>query len=250
MPSWAPATPPSRSRPSRAAGPPTATRPSSSTTTATRLPASSTAPTTRSPAAPAAGSRRSTASFPSSGSQDDAGSHGTPPGGPPPCPGGPKSPRGREGAYRPLHHIFTRGPDDEHLPVPQRTRPPAADRGRHRLTGRCHGRGGEAVVPGRLPQAALPDPGNGVLRVVGDRRRQAAVQLPPPRRAAVRLRGAVGAVGERRGAVESCAILTTAANAVVRPVHERMPVILPPENFAAWLDPRGVPAEMQALLRP
>src|SRR5262245_35107324 len=42
--------------------------------------------------------------------------------------------------------------------------------------------------------------------------------------------------------VESCTILTTAANAVVRPVHERMPVILPAEAFAAWLDNRGVPA--------
>src|SRR5262249_18353701 len=51
--------------------------------------------------------------------------------------------------------------------------------GRHRLTGRCHGRGGEAVVPGRLPQAALPDPRDRLLRVVGPARRQAAVPLPP-----------------------------------------------------------------------
>src|SRR5262245_54769676 len=50
--------------------------------------------------------------------------------------------------------------------------------------------------------------------------------------------------------VESCAILTTGANAVVRPVHARMPVILRPEDFAAWLEPLGSPAEMQALLRP
>src|SRR5262249_41316010 len=52
------------------------------------------------------------------------------------------------------------------------------------------------------------------------------------------------------GAVESCAILTTEANAVVRPVHERMPVILPPEDFAAWLDTSWPPEELQALLRP
>lgn len=30
-------------------------------------------------------------------------------------------------------------------------------------------------------------------------------------------------------------ILTTAANEVVRPVHDRMPVILPPDQYAAWL---------------
>lgn len=42
--------------------------------------------------------------------------------------------------------------------------------------------------------------------------------------------------------VESCTILTTAANDLVRPVHERMPVIVAPADFDAWLDsksPRG-----------
>ena len=36
-------------------------------------------------------------------------------------------------------------------------------------------------------------------------------------------------------AVETCTILTTAANAVVAPVHNRMPVILEPAAFAPWL---------------
>src|SRR5262245_33896326 len=35
--------------------------------------------------------------------------------------------------------------------------------------------------------------------------------------------------------VASCARRTTEVNAVVRPVHGRMPVIMPPEHFAAWL---------------
>jgi putative SOS response-associated peptidase YedK len=50
--------------------------------------------------------------------------------------------------------------------------------------------------------------------------------------------------------IESCAIITTEANAVVRPVHERMPVILAPGDFAAWLDPRTSAADLQSLLRP
>lgn len=50
-------------------------------------------------------------------------------------------------------------------------------------------------------------------------------------------------------AVESCTIITTEANEVVRPVHERMPVILAPECLDRWLT--GGPAdELQALLRP
>jgi putative SOS response-associated peptidase YedK len=37
--------------------------------------------------------------------------------------------------------------------------------------------------------------------------------------------------------VSTCTILTTTANEVVAPYHERMPVILPPEHFDAWLKP-------------
>jgi hypothetical protein len=37
---------------------------------------------------------------------------------------------------------------------------------------------------------------------------------------------------------------------VVRPIHDRMPVILAATDFAAWLDPRTAPAELHTLLRP
>jgi putative SOS response-associated peptidase YedK len=39
------------------------------------------------------------------------------------------------------------------------------------------------------------------------------------------------------GALPTCTLLTTEPNAVVAPVHERMPVILPKEQYPAWLDP-------------
>lgn len=35
----------------------------------------------------------------------------------------------------------------------------------------------------------------------------------------------------------SFAILTTAANERMRPIHDRMPVIIHPDNYDAWLDP-------------
>jgi putative SOS response-associated peptidase YedK len=43
--------------------------------------------------------------------------------------------------------------------------------------------------------------------------------------------------------VESCTILTTSANALVRPFHDRMPVILSPNDYNAWLDPQTTDAE-------
>ena len=39
------------------------------------------------------------------------------------------------------------------------------------------------------------------------------------------------------GVIETCTILTTAANAVLAPIHDRMPVILPQTDYARWLDP-------------
>jgi putative SOS response-associated peptidase YedK len=42
--------------------------------------------------------------------------------------------------------------------------------------------------------------------------------------------------GEGGRVVNSCAILTTEANEVLRPVHDRMPVILHPDDYELWLD--------------
>jgi putative SOS response-associated peptidase YedK len=49
----------------------------------------------------------------------------------------------------------------------------------------------------------------------------------------------------------ACAIITTQANERVRPVHDRMPVILPREQFDRWLDPDGnEPADLLPLRVP
>ena len=40
-----------------------------------------------------------------------------------------------------------------------------------------------------------------------------------------------------RTASESCAIITTEANSLMQPIHDRMPVIVPPEKCRLWLDP-------------
>ncbi|HEV8503330.1 MAG TPA: SOS response-associated peptidase [Casimicrobiaceae bacterium] len=46
----------------------------------------------------------------------------------------------------------------------------------------------------------------------------------------------LGADGE---VIDSCAIVTTAANTLLRPVHERMPVIVAPGDYERWLDVSG-----------
>lgn len=51
-------------------------------------------------------------------------------------------------------------------------------------------------------------------------------------------------------AIESCTVITTDANPLLAELHSRMPVILDPEHYAAWLDPREQsPAAVLPLLR-
>lgn len=53
------------------------------------------------------------------------------------------------------------------------------------------------------------------------------------------------------GEIRSFAILTTAANATVSPIHDRMPVILRQGDWAAWIDPENKDrAHLKSLLAP
>lgn len=50
--------------------------------------------------------------------------------------------------------------------------------------------------------------------------------------------------------LETCTIITTNANEVVKPIHDRMPVILPPHQWATWLTPDTPAQALAGLLRP
>jgi putative SOS response-associated peptidase YedK len=51
--------------------------------------------------------------------------------------------------------------------------------------------------------------------------------------------------------VETCALLTTEPNELVKPVHNRMPVILAPKDYEQWLDPAMLDtAALQTMLDP
>lgn len=47
-----------------------------------------------------------------------------------------------------------------------------------------------------------------------------------------------------------CVVLTTDANEVVQPIHDRMPVILPVDAVDVWLDPERPVDDLKAVLRP
>ncbi len=53
------------------------------------------------------------------------------------------------------------------------------------------------------------------------------------------------------GAIDSCTIITTDANDVLKPLHHRMPVILGPKDYERWLDPAFAdPGVLQEMLGP
>ena len=56
---------------------------------------------------------------------------------------------------------------------------------------------------------------------------------------------------ESKEIVRSCTILTTTANDLLRPIHERMPVILDETDWSRWLgESAAAPDELRALLKP
>jgi putative SOS response-associated peptidase YedK len=51
--------------------------------------------------------------------------------------------------------------------------------------------------------------------------------------------------------VRSVALFTTPANPLSARIHDRMPLIIAPEDYAAWLDPQNDdPSALKALVRP
>jgi putative SOS response-associated peptidase YedK len=50
--------------------------------------------------------------------------------------------------------------------------------------------------------------------------------------------------------LDSCTIITTSPNAALAPIHDRMPVILDPDDYTAWLNPETSPTDVMALMKP
>jgi putative SOS response-associated peptidase YedK len=78
-----------------------------------------------------------------------------------------------------------------------------------------------------------------------------------PYRIALKEGGLIGFAGlwetwqdELNKPITTFTIITTEANALVRPIHDRMPVILKQSDYTRWLDPLTLPKEAHKLLQP
>jgi putative SOS response-associated peptidase YedK len=111
---------------------------------------------------------------------------------------------------------------------------------------------------------ATADPRNGDPGTTG-KRPVARAPKPPKRPYAIRMqddapfcfaglweawRNPAADEDDPAGWVPTLTLITTAPNSLMRRLHDRMPVIVPPEHFDAWLDPETPLDRAQALLAP
>jgi putative SOS response-associated peptidase YedK len=83
----------------------------------------------------------------------------------------------------------------------------------------------------------------------GDRKRPYWVH--PRRRGPIAFAGLWEAwIGPNGEEVETAAIVTTAANNALKPLHDRMPVVVPPDAFDLWLDPNADTQMVSSLIAP
>ena len=101
-------------------------------------------------------------------------------------------------------------------------------------------------------------PTQDVLTVVGGESRRAGGSGKRPMRVAMRSREPFAFAGiwsmwkdPEDNSILTCAIITTSANELLKPIHHRMPVILPRNMEGFWLD-RSVedPGELRSVLTP
>jgi len=120
----------------------------------------------------------------------------------------------------------------------------------------CASRDGrqQAGVPNCFLTPALPGTGGRILRVAS----RAGSKVKQPWFIVLRDREPMAfcRVMERWRSpegveLESCSIIVTNANEIMRPIHDRMPVILAPENWDTWLETEAKDAGgLQSLLKP
>jgi putative SOS response-associated peptidase YedK len=53
-----------------------------------------------------------------------------------------------------------------------------------------------------------------------------------------------------QGVMRSVSLITTAPNELTATIHDRMPLIVAPEDYAAWLDPKAEAPALRQLVRP
>jgi putative SOS response-associated peptidase YedK len=95
-------------------------------------------------------------------------------------------------------------------------------------------------------------PADGFYEWRGEGRGKTPIWISRPDGELFAFAGVWAALPQRDGSgeVHSCAIVTCEPNELIRPIHDRMPVVLSREHEGGWLDPGLAEGELLSLLAP
>ena len=93
-------------------------------------------------------------------------------------------------------------------------------------------------------------PADGFYEWRNDPEGKRPIWFSPPERELFAFAGIWSELERKEGALTSCALITCSPNEVVKPVHDRMPVVLDREVESTWLDPSAEVDALLELLRP
>jgi len=163
---------------------------------------------------------------------------------------------------------FNIAPTDPVLAVRRRDEDGARIAGRLRwglVPGRWAEKGGRPLINARAESLATQPafaesfrerrcliPADGFYEWLTDERGKRPLWLSRPDGGLFAFAGLWAELPRKRGdgVLHSCAIVTTAPNEVVRPIHDRMPVILGREAESSWLEPSSHDEQLARLLSP
>jgi putative SOS response-associated peptidase YedK len=93
-------------------------------------------------------------------------------------------------------------------------------------------------------------PADGFYEWRNDPEGKRPIWFSPPERELFAFAGIWSELDRKEGTLTSCALITCAPNELVRPVHDRMPVLLDRAVESTWLDPEAEVDDLLELLRP
>lgn len=93
-------------------------------------------------------------------------------------------------------------------------------------------------------------PADGFYEWRNDPEGKRPIWFSPPERELFAFAGIWSELGRKEGTLTSCALITCSPNEVVKPIHDRMPVVLDRAVESTWLDPDAEVDDLLELLRP
>ena len=127
-----------------------------------------------------------------------------------------------------------------------------AEKGRPLINARAEGLDSQPAFKESFAERRCLIPADGFYEWLEDEHGKRPVWISRPDGKLFAFAGLWAELPERSGdgMIHSCTIVTCEPNELIRPIHDRMPVVLGPDVEGAWLDPDAESGDLHGLLVP